>query len=442
MTMLEALLDAPALVKVLGSLALILIFKPLCRSLLAALLIGAVTLGFWSGHGPAGVAAIAGRQFLRLDNYMLLLVVAEVIWLSSQMAHTGLMDDLVAAVRARLPREGAMAVLPAVIGLLPMPGGALFSAPLVDSCDVDNSLEGITKAKTNYWFRHIWEYWWPLYPGVLLAMALAGLDVWHMVFTGLPLTIAMAGAGWFFLLRGLDPEHPDIQRPEHPDVHLMHLFAPIWVVVVVYATVRLGALGASNMTDAFGEVNKYAPMATGIIAAMLVLQRMRPVKQEDWREIIFSGRLARLILIVLAVRIYGAYISAPVTAGDGNLADLMRVELDAWGVPILVIMMVLPFVAGLTTGLAVGFVGASFPVLMSLVGGVDVAWQVKVAWVALAYGFGQVGMMLSPVHVCHIVTNEHFSTRLVHSIRGLIPPAVVVLVSAFALHLVYRWLLV
>ena len=42
---------------------------------------------------------------------------------------------------------------------------------------------------------------------------------------------------------------------------------------------------------------------------------------------------------------------------------------------------------------------------------------------ALAFGFGYMGMMLSPVHVCLIVTNEHFQTRLPHSLRGLLAPA-------------------
>jgi hypothetical protein len=336
-----------------------------------------------------------------------------------------------------------MAVLPAVIGLLPMPGGALFSAPLVDSCDVDDTVERITKSKTNYWFRHVWEFWWPLYPGVLLAMALAGLDVWHMLLAGLPLTFAMAGAGWWFLLRRIDPEHPDIERPERPDVHLLHLFAPIWIVVLVYAAVRLGALGLSQVTQAVGPVNKYAPMATGIMAAMLVLQRMRPVEREEWRDILVSRRLARLVLIVLAVRIYGAYISSDVPGADGgNLADLMGAELEGWGVSMLIVMMVLPFVAGLTTGLGIGFVGASFPVLMGLIGGAEASWQLRVAWVALAYGFGEMGMMLSPVHVCHIVTNEHFRTRLAHSIRGLLTPALALLAGALALHFAYRWLLV
>ena len=46
----------------------------------------------------------------------------------------------------------------------------------------------------------------------------------------------------------------------------------------------------------------------------------------------------------------------------------------------------------------------------------------------VAYAFGHAGMMLSPVHVCLVVTNEHFGSRLWRSIRGLFAPALVVMV--------------
>ena len=134
--MCDWLLEMPAIVKVLASLALVLTIKQFAHSLVVALLIGAGVLGLWAGHSGAGVAGIAWGRVSSLDGVMLAIVVAVVIWLSDQMAATGLMNDLVTAVRARVSRRAAMAVLPAVIGLLPMPGGALFSAPMVDECQL------------------------------------------------------------------------------------------------------------------------------------------------------------------------------------------------------------------------------------------------------------------------------------------------------------------
>ena len=94
----------------------------------------------------------------------------------------------------------------------------------------------------------------------------------------------------------------------------------------------------------------------------------------------------------------------------------MNLELTAWGIPTAAVAVLLPFVSGMATGLAIGFVGASFPIVVSLVGG-DASHADLLASVVLAYTFGHMGMMLSPVHICLVVTNEHFKTRLTHSIQ-------------------------
>lgn len=48
------------------------------------------------------------------------------------------------------------------------------------------------------------------------------------------------------------------------------------------------------------------------------------------------------------------------------------------------------------------------------------------------------GMILSPVYVCLVVTAEHFKTDVSRVIRNLLAPASVVIAGIFILHLVYR----
>ncbi len=54
--------------------------------------------------------------------------------------------------------------------------GALFSAPLVENVIGEDKISAERKAMINHWFRHLWEYWWPLYPGFVLAVELLGAD--------------------------------------------------------------------------------------------------------------------------------------------------------------------------------------------------------------------------------------------------------------------------
>lgn len=426
--MIDSVLGLPALVKVIGSLAVVLVVNQLCGRLFVALGVASLVLGVWSGRGPFAIAAVAGDRLLERDTLFLLLVVLQIIWLSGQMSRTGLMRDLVASLRARVSRRHAMAILPAVIGWLPMPGGALFSAPLVDECDEHGELDALLKAQTNYWFRHVWEYWWPLYPGVLLALHYGGFDVWQFALLELPLSgLAIAG-GYFFLLRrirfaageGSVPGAPPVAGPAR-------LLRPILAVVVVYGLVRVGLPGVAAFS-------RYVPMVVGICVAGLLLQIERPLGVADWWGLIREKRPWSLMALVAMVRVFGALIEAPLTDG-GSLVARMQLDMAAWGIPVVLMVMFLPFVCGMATGLAVGFVGASFPIVLSLLGDTPPTNE----WLAtclLAFAWGHSGMMLSPVHVCLIVSNEHFRTRLLRSLPGLVPPVLVVMGGAVVLYAV------
>ncbi len=93
----------------------------------------------------------------------------------------------------------AAAVLPALIGLLPMPGGALFSVPMVETALCRNPMTGEQRTAVNCWFRHIWEYWWPLYP----AVALLRVEPWLFMAFLAPMTVVTVLAGVLFILKPL-----------------------------------------------------------------------------------------------------------------------------------------------------------------------------------------------------------------------------------------------
>lgn len=421
------------LIRVMVSLGLILALNRVLKQLSAAAAVGTVVLALWCGHTPSDMGRIAWARFSAADNLFLLFVVFEIIWLSLQMSRTGVMKDLVAAIRSRLSRRASIAVLPAIVGMLPMPGGAIFSAPLVQDCDTANELEPLLKTKVNYWFRHVWEYWWPLYPGVLLAIDLSGLQVWQFVLIQLPMTLVAVTVGYIFLLRKIPDVQADTESFEHhTGREILALALPVVVVVAVYVLVRLAL-------PVVGEWNKYLPMILGILGAMAVHQWQRPLHRTEWTSVLLSWKTLNLAVVVAVIRIYGAFIEARLPTGE-TLVAAMRDELTQWHIPMILIMMLIPFISGLSTGLAIGFVGASFPIVISLLGENPTTAEL-IPTVVLAFAFGYMGMILSPVHICLIVSNEHFRTRLGHSLARLVTPAIAVMAASLIYYLVLKSLL-
>ena len=381
----DILSSIPYLVRILVSLAGILVIQKISKSLAAALAAGVLILAFWTGHTPGSFVHVVRVRVFSLDTLFLSLVIAGVIWLSSLMSEAGMMKDLVASLKSRLSRKNLFAVLPAVVGLLPMPAGAVFSAPLLDDADQEHVLSPLSKTRINYWFRHLWDYCWPLYPGFLLAADLAGLDIWKQAALMLPLFFIAFAAGHIFLLRRIPPEKGARAAAGKA---FLPLILPILTVVCVY-----GLLLA--LVPALSVVNRYLPMVVGIVCGLVVLQFQRPVSAAVWKKVFTSPRTASLVVTVILTRVYGAFIEAELSSGV-LLMELVRGELSTFGIPVLLLVIILPFVSGLTTGIVIGFVGASFPVMLSLAGpetgGVFAA-------IVLSYCCGHIGMILSPIHV-------------------------------------------
>lgn len=434
--MYDFLLSCPAAFKLLGSLAVILILNALRLPLLLSVFFGSLVLALSAGHGFLGSGDLFLHTLGEADTLFLLLIVFLVIGFSNQMSETGMMKELVEVVRGKLSHRHAPAVLPAVIGMLPMPGGALFSAPMVAGCDPDGCLGARLKAQINYWFRHLWEYWWPMYPGVLLAVALSGLDVGWFAVACMPLTLFAILGGRLFLLRKIPRESAaDVPTLKNAGRRFLLLVSPILTVVAVYALLAF-------TTPVVREANRYLPLCGGILAAAAYLQALRPLDRNRLGKALFNRKMLMLVLTVAAVMCYGGAVKAapPAVAGGQSvkLVAQMAGELHDWGVPVLLVTALLPFLTGMTMGLAVGFVGASFPVVFQLLPP-NAPLSLRISFTVLAYGFGYVGMMLSPVHVCFMVTSEYFETPLVSCYKRLLGPAAVSAAGTLLVSWLWGW---
>lgn len=437
------LLEIPYLIRIFVSLALILVLNKVSRKLMLSMVGGTLLLAIWCGHGLHDIAKITVNHVMSDNTFFLMIVVMQVIWLSSQMSKTGSMRNLVESVKGLLPLRVTMALLPAVIGLLPMPGGAIFSAPLVDDADEKKELSPVLKTQINYWFRHLWEYWWPLYPGVILAIQLTGLSELIFVALGLPLSILSVSAGYFFLLRKI-PHQKARKSSDGNWFRLLKILSPIFILIGVYIVTTFLTrfiFAIESRLPAAVEIllrAKYFPMIVGIGAAQIYLQFLVPLNRKNWKEIFLTSSTFNLAVTVLAVTVYGAFVQSDLPQG-GKLMEVVREELMSFGIPIITVIMAVPFIAGMTTGLAIGMVGASFPVVMGLIGD-NPAIRELLSTTLLAYAMGYMGMILSPVHVCLIVTNKHFKTSISESLLKLTKPALAVTSGALLLYMIIRYI--
>ena len=417
-----------ALATTLAAFTFILVLVRLRVPLAAAIVVGSVTLGLALGLDAAALAGACVRGAVAPLSVGVIITVVLLLAISEAMRESGQTAGIVTGARALLRRPAvAMAALPALIGLLPMPGGALFSAPMVASAAGNGRAEGPFLSAVNYWFRHVWEYWWPLYPGVILAASLTHLEPAAFALQQAPLTVFMAAAG-IVLFRG---SHPELHRkagPPEPGTarRLLRATSTIWVILVLWLAVRTlvaaaaPALPESPSTD---TVQRFLPIALALLGSLswtVFLGRLAP---RTVLRILTRPSMLSMVALVVAVMVFQSVLTA------ADAAPRIAAEMRAHHLPVLAVVVLLPAIAGVITGVAFGFVGTSFPIVLPLLAATPGTGGLR-PWIVLAYACGHFGMMLSPVHLCYVVSNRYFGTPFGPVYRHIAPAAGLTLAAA------------
>lgn len=415
----------PYIARIIIVLFVIIIANRLSKNLIVSILSGTVVLAFFLGITIRSAAKISFIRITSLNTIMLCITVFLIIMFSVLMKETGIMDDLVENVKMWLPKKATMAVLPAIIGLLPMPGGAVFSAPMVESCDHDKSNDPALLSEINYWFRHIWEPWWPLYPGVLLAVEITGVPIFHFSISHLVLSVACILGGYLFLLKRVKSENSIHVFPTGNQIfEFLKLVMPIFIVVIVFAVIKL-------LIPFIAEVSSYLPIIIGILfSQMIIVIYKKPEILSVINKSVTKKNIG-LIVLVLLISVYSEFLKIPLSDGM-FLMEHVRNELLDFSIPIYAVVILLPFISGLSMGISIGLVGASFPVIAGIIPP-DISLNAKMVYITLAWGAGYAGMILSPVHVCLIVSSSYFKSNMTASLVKIIPPALVVFITSVIL---------
>jgi len=425
-------MEIPALIKVLGVFALILFLNRLRLALSLSLFLGSLALGWGMAMDLEGLWRSVLRSLTQVQTISLFLIVGSILIISRLMQESGHLNRIVAGFsRLSGDERSAGLVLPALIGLLPMPGGALFSAPMVESTFRRHGLSGEEQTAVNYWFRHIWEYWWPLYPAVVLAVALLQVKTWQFILVMAPMTAVMILAGIIFILKPI----PSKAQARERTISRADLMGFLWEIMPILIVVLVIILleGSAGLLKPLGIASGLPPALSilpGLWVSLLWVRRVNRIPFHRVREAVWNRGILSILLLVAAIMIFQGIMK------DSRAVSEIRSELLASRIPILLVVVLMPFLSGLITGIGIGFVGTAFPLIIPLFPAGS-TWDF-LSYAALAYVLGFTGMMLSPVHLCFLVTKDYFRAGLLASYRRFYKPLLAVAGTAAALFSLSR----
>lgn len=339
----------------------------------------------------------------------LLLCLYFVMCLEVELRKSGSLHGMVVTLRNIFSsNKVTLAFMPAFLGLLPSLGGARFSAPIVQEASEGIAVDDEQKSAINLWFRHIFEFSNPLMPGVILACGIANVSIGDLIDQVGWVTILCFVLGWILLIIPL--KITDLEKA----TNTQHDRTIDWKSLVL----AFGPIVTSFLLIV--AFNVQAALAMGLVVVAFIplyFWFKRPISVKS----VFTESLDKKLFFNVICILYFIQLLTVI----GTLDEIVSVFNNS-SLPQAVIIACLSFIFGVMTGMGQGYIAIVMPIVALMAPG-------NIVLVGIAMVYGMAGQMVTPTHLCILVTVEYFKCRLWKTIGkcGVLSLLMVLIFSAW-----------
>ena len=304
-----------------------------------------------------------------------------------------------------------LAFIPALLGLIPMPAGAMFSAPMVKEIGDRVELTSEEETFVNYWFRHVWEFVWPLFSGMILFAGLLKVEIREVILVQIPLTITAVIVGFIWEYKNLKKDNGIISKKDI-FLNFKKLFLGVWPILFIIILV----LG----------VKIDLVLSLVIVILSLLFINIKKLNLRIIKEIVKNDIDLGVVILIAGIMIFKRMLQV-----SGGIEIIPEV-FTKLGIHPFIVLFIIPFFIGMMTGLTPAAVGIGLPVLLPII----IQGEANLYYAMLAFTGSFVGVMISPMHLCLVVTKNYFKADMGKIYKMLIPPLIIITLSALVLVIV------
>jgi integral membrane protein (TIGR00529 family) len=346
------------------------------------------------------------KQQITTETLELALLMTLIFVLAKSMQETGAITKLIDSLRTFFSKGGTLGVIPAVYGLMPVPGGALFSAPLIDKEGDKYKLQKDQKNFLNIWFRHVWFPIYPISSAMILICSIkfSGVPIQMLILADLPAFIGVLLIGFIFLKRftGKTPHTTVTVLKDYRG--LVYILPPI-VPLLFYP---LKFIGLSE-TRCF---------LIGVSFSLLLLYALINIDVTTYVTIIKKSLTWNLALAIFGIMILREMMKI------SQMHLLITETMHNLAFPALLIVILIPLLLGTLTGYNLGAIALSFPLVDPFFAftGVHI-----IGLTSLIFMSSLIGYLISPIHLCNVLSSEYLKTDTTRMYKMFIPAAITLL---------------
>ena len=337
--------------------------------------------------------------------------------LAKCMQETGAISKMVNSLRSIFYKGGTLGVIPAVYGLMPVPGGALFSAPLIDKEGDKYKLDKNKKNFLNVWFRHIWFPIFPVSSAMMLIISsdFADIDIYELIIANFPAFIAFIIIGLIFLKFYIKNAQISKKAPKKEYNGLIYLLPPI-IPIIIYLVIL-----AIFSIFGFGDIKDFQRFIfiIGVFISIFILYILLKIEWKKYFEILKRSLSFNLAFAIIGIMIFRQMIE--VSGTNKIIADMI----GTLPFPAIFIVILVPLLMGLITGYNFGAIALSyflvepfFPYTNLNIIGVT----------SLIFISSLVGYLISPIHLCNVVSSDYLKTDTTRMYKMYIPAVTLLII--------------
>ncbi len=362
---------------------------------------GILTLGW-------GMIGSTFKGILTYSTLKLFIAFFSALFLSYMMKVAGILDKMT-KLFASISCNFASLFVPSLVGLIPMPGGALVSAMMLKEHYLERQrLDSDFASFLNYWFRHIWVPVWPLFQALILTAVILETPIVRVIESTFPAAIGSIVAGLTIAYPLLRKRTIECRESTESRWKLLIAGWPFFLVVLLVFLVKLPV--------------EFSLLATAVATAIYA----RPTRKQLLDGIKFALS-PKIVIVIVAVMMYRQYVF------DSRSADALLHFMSSHGIPIMPVVFTLPFVIGATTAGEFVYAGTAFPLLVNILGTGNAINDLALL---VGYTGGYIGVMLSPVHLCLILTLEHYGGRYSKVYKYIVPTSIMAVIISLVLGMI------
>jgi integral membrane protein (TIGR00529 family) len=355
---------------------------------------------------------------LFFDTIELALLMTLIYLLAKLMQETGAIEKLIYSLRMFFSKGGTLAVIPAIYGLMPVPGGALFSAPMIDNEGNKFKINKDEKNFLNVWFRHIWFAIYPISSAMILICSdkFSNIDIYYLVIINLPAFVTSVTVGVIYLKSIIKKIPENTNKYKRNYSGLIYIFPPI---IPLFSYILLQIIN-------FSQIRSFI---IGIIFSIIFLYFIINVNSRQFLIIIKKSLNSKL-----AIAIFGIMIFREMFEESGStylIADII----GNFPIPDLFIIIVIPIILGILTGYNLGAVALSYPLVEPFFkySNMNILGLTSIIFIS-----SLVGYLISPIHLCNVVSSNYMKTDTTRMYKMYVPLTfLILLVQTIAMILIF-----